>query len=181
MRLLPAVFMLFHSQMASAQALPDALTKAVKANPQRFVEDAAEVIHGFGSPGAEPGVDASGIDRAIALARAVARAGALRRLLAADLDADGAVTAAEMAVLAAAAEARDRGPLIALQAEADRDADGTASAPELMAAAQEEALRSYPERKAALLRDLFRFDADKDGRVTLAEVRSAVDRIAGAT
>lgn len=65
------------AQPAAAEtALPEPLTKAIKANPQRFVEDAAEVIHGFGTPGAEPGVDAVGIDTAIALVRAEARAGA---------------------------------------------------------------------------------------------------------
>lgn len=169
------------AQPAAAEtALPEPLTKAIKANPQRFVEDAAEVIHGFGTPGAEPGVDAVGIDTAIALVRAEARAGALRKLLAADLDGDGAVTATEMAVLAAAARASDRGKLIALQAAADRNGDGTATPPELVAQAEDEARRSYPENRAALLRNLMLLDADGNGRVTLVEVQAAVDRIANA-
>jgi len=180
-RLFAIVLLVLLPQMGAAQALPDALTKAVKANPQRFLEDAAEMIHGFGTPGAEPGVDSAGIDTAIAMVRAEARAGAMRKLLSADLDADGAVTAAETAVLAAAAAARDRSKLISMQAEADRDGDGTATASELRAQAEEDARSSFPERRAALLRDLILFDADRDGRVTLTEVRSAVDRIAGAT
>lgn len=181
MRHILALLIFLLPQMAVAQALPEAMTKAVKANPQRFVEDAAEVIHGFGPPGAEPGVDAAGIETAIALVRAEARAGALRKLLAADLDADGGVTTQEMAELAAAAKASDRGKLVALQAAADLDGDGTATPPELMAAAEQEARRSFPERRAALLRDLMLLDADRDGRVTLPEVQTAVDRIAGAT
>lgn len=178
MRLL-ALLLLLSPAVALGQTLPEALTKAVKANPERFLEDAAEVIHGFGAPGAEPGVAAEGIETAIALARAEGRAGALRKLQAADLDGDGAVTAAEMAVLAAAAKAGDRGRLIALQAEADADGDGTASAAEMLARAEAEARRSFPERKAALLRDLMLFDSDGDGQLTLPEVEAAVDRIAG--
>lgn len=90
------------------------------------------------------------------------------------------MTAAEMAVLAAAARASDRGKLIALQATADRNGDGTATPPELMAQAEDEARRSYPENRAALLRNLMLLDADGNGRVTLVEVQAAVDRIANA-
>ena len=78
-----------------ARADGDALAEAMSRNPDRFEARAVDLIAGFG--GAD-GLRAEDIETHIALERAGARASGLRRFLAMDLDADGAVTRAELAV-----------------------------------------------------------------------------------
>ena len=154
-----------------APVLPEAMLKRIKAAPERFLDLAALLIHGFGAGGS---VDMAGIERSIALDRAGARASAQRRLLAADLDGNGAVTGAEIAVAAGAAGATTRARLITTHARADADADGTVTPAELAAHAGAEALRMVSEPEAALARAVLACDQDADGQVTMAEVRRAL-------
>lgn len=83
--------------------------KRLKAAPEPYLELAADLIHGFG--GAQ-GIDRAGIARFVALERAEARAGALRRIYLADLDFDITVSREEIAQVAAAASAAMRGAVV---------------------------------------------------------------------
>lgn len=172
-----AIFASLFALTAQAQAVPEALAKRIKANPDRFVEEAATLIFGFGGPN---GIDAAGVERFIALERAGARASVLRRLLAGDLDGDGAVTANEMQVAAGAASASQRGRMLGLLARADSDADGTATGAEIAGFAAAEALEMFDERRAQTARAVLGFDGDADGMVTLPEVQAVVARVADA-
>ena len=159
---------------AEVPTLPDAVGKRIKSAPEAFVEAAAVLIMGYGG---EDGIDRAGVENYIALERSGARASALRRLLAADLDGDGAVTAVEMAVAAAAASATQRGRLWALQARADADGNGVVSAVEVGVHAQAEAMKGFSEARAQAARAILGFDGDGDGWVTLDEVRAVVEAL----
>ncbi len=163
------------SKPLAAQTLSEAVLKQVQSDPEPFLGLAANLIHGFG---VENGIDQQGVDRFVALERAEVRAGALRRLAVADLDFDGAVTAQEMVVLAAAAGAKSRGRLWSLFEKADGDADRTVSAPEAASFARSEAMRSFSAADEAVARAVLTFDSDANGWVTLDEVKAAVAALA---
>jgi Ca2+-binding EF-hand superfamily protein len=150
---------------------PSPLDEAMARNPDRVETMALDLIAGFG--GAE-GLTAQGIEAHIALERASARASALRRLLAADLDADGRVTRAELAVAQGAASAAMRGRMERQFTLADADGDGQVDAAELAADAQAAALRALDEDEAALMRALLGLDGDGDGALTGREVTLAL-------
>lgn len=175
MRLLSLILLLllFAAPMRAdtAPVLPDAMLKRIKAGPDRFLDLAALLIHGFGEQGR---IDAAGIERSIALDRAGARASAQRRLLAADLDGDGAVQTGEIAVAAGAASASTRARLITTHARADADSDGIVSAAELAVHAGAESLKQVSEAEAAMSRAVLACDLDGDGAVTMAEVKRAL-------
>jgi len=154
-----------------APHLPDGMLKRIKAAPERFLDSSAILIHGFGQAGS---ITAAGVEQAIALDRAGARAQALRRLQAVDLNTDGAVSPDELAVAAGAASATTRGRLITTHARADTDSDGTVSAVELTVHAGAEALRLVSDVDAGMARAVLACDQDGDGAVTLAEVRRAL-------
>lgn len=155
----------------TAPLLPDPMLDRIKAAPDRFLDLAALLIHGFGAQGR---IDAPGVERSIALDRAGVRASAQRRLLAADLDGNGAVARDEVMVAAGAASATTRARLITTHARADTDSDGTVSPAELAAHAGAESLARVSEAKAAMARAVLACDQDGDGAVTLAEVRRAL-------
>lgn len=156
-----------------AQAEEDALAKAMARNPDRFEAQAIDLIAGFGGP---EGLTAQGIEAHIALERAGGRAASLRRFLAVDLNADGAVGRDELAVGQRAASAAARGRMERQFAAADADGDGRASAEEIGAAGQAAALSGLDEAEAGVLRALLRLDADGDGALTVDEVTAAVER-----
>lgn len=162
----------------TAPVLPDPMLRRINAAPDRFLDLAALLIHGFGAAGR---VDRAGVERSISLDRAGARASALRRLLAADLDGDGAVGSDEIAVAAGAASATTRARLITTHARADADSDGTVSPAELADHAGAESLRQVSEADAALARAVLACDQDGDGAVTMAEVRRALVALDPAT
>lgn len=182
MRLLPLVLLslLFALPLRAdtVPALPDPMLKRINAAPDRYLDLAALLIHGFGAGGQ---IDAAGIERSLALDRAGARASAQRRLLAADLDGDARVAADELAVAAGAASATTRARLITTHARADADSDGVVSAAELAAHAGAESLRQVTEADAAYARAVLACDQDGDGQVTMAEVRRALAAMDAAT
>ncbi|QUJ77152.1 hypothetical protein KDD17_03760 [Sulfitobacter albidus] len=151
--------------------IPGATLKDLRADPDRFLTEAAGVVLGFGGPA---GIDADGIEAAIAAERARVRARELRRLLEADLNDDLAVSTAEMAVVIGAASATMRGRLMGWHLDADRDGDGTASWAELRAFGRARARAALGAEDAQALRRLMIFDTDADGRVTVAELRRAI-------
>ena len=155
----------------TAPVLPDPMLKRIKAGPDRFLDLAAMLIHGFGAGGR---IDLAGIERSIALDRAGARATAQRRLIAADLDGDGAVSTVEIGIAAGAASATTRARLITTHARADADSDGTVSTEELAAHAGAESLRQVSEAEAAMALAVLACDQNSDGQVTMSEVKRAL-------
>jgi hypothetical protein len=162
---------------AALSAVPQAVAKRLQRAPDAFVEDAASLILGYGQNG---GIDRDGIAQFVAVERARARAGALRRMWEADLDADGAVTRVELGVLVAAAEARYRGRMMLTHEAADADADGTVTTVEMLAKANVMALDQFSAADEERMMGMLYLDLNADGRLTLDEVRE-VARMMGET
>ena len=163
--------------VALADGLPEALAAQVERDPAKYLDDLSVMIAGYGRDGA---IDGPGLQNVVAMARADARAMAMRRLLGADLDGDGAIGGAEMRVKAAASAASARGRLILYFGKADLDGDDLVSADELQAYANMVAQQTYSEDKAAAVYAILGFDKNGDGQVTLAEVKAAIS-LAGST
>ena len=162
---------------AALAGVPEALAKRLRRAPDDFVADAASLILGYGQNG---GIDRAGIAQFVAVERARARAGALRRMWEADLNADGAVTTGELGVLVAAAEARYRGRMMLTHEAADGDADGTVTAVEMLAKANVMALDQFSAADEERMMAMLYLDLDADGTLTLDEVRE-VARMMGET
>ncbi len=160
---------------AVPKAVPKAVAKAVARDENRYVDEVSVLINGFGKGGA---IDRQGLQNAVAMARAEARATALHRLQGADLDGDGAITGAELQVTSAAAAATARGRLVLYFGKADSDADGSVSAAELQDYATRAALQTFGTDKAAAIYSILDYDGNKDGLVTMPEVKLAVSALA---
>jgi hypothetical protein len=119
------------------------LTEAITRNPGRFEAQIVDLVAGFGGP---EGLTLAGIEDHIALERAGARASAMRRFLAMDLDGDGAVTRAELVTVQRAASAATRGRMERQFLGADLDGSDTVDAAEIVA---DDAGRSAGGRAAA--------------------------------
>ena len=161
----------------AARAEEDALAEAMARNPERFAARAIDLIAGFGGP---EGISLQEIEAHIALERAGARASALRRFLAMDLDADGAVTRDELTVSQRAASAQGRGRMERQFTSADADGNATLDAAEITAVATAAGLLAMGEADAEMLRALMRLDADANGLLATSEVAAAVARLDGA-
>lgn len=153
---------------AALAGVPEALAKRLRRAPDDFVEDAASLILGYGRDG---GIDRDGMAKFVAVERARARAGALRRMWEADLDANGAVSRSEIGVMVAAAEARYRGRMLLTHEAADTDADGTVSAVEMVARANVMALDQFSAADEERVMGMLYLDLNADGTLTLDEVR----------
>lgn len=160
---------------AAALDLPPALVKRIARDPAGWEEEALRLVAGFGTA---QGLTVEGIDRAIAVDRAAARANALRDLLVADLDGDGAVTGAELAGYLPVLSARGRGGFALLVAQADGNGDGDLDAAEVAAAGRIAAEAALSPRRLEAMRSLLAFDADGDGTVSLAELHGGVAALA---
>lgn len=167
-----ALILTLVAQKALAQE-GDPMAEAMAQNPQRFEARMVDLVAGFG--GAQ-GLTPAGIEEHVALERAAARASAMRRFLAMDLDGDGAVARAELLVVQRAASASGRGRLERTFAAADMDGDGQVSGAEMTAAGAAAAIGALGEAEAEMLRSLMQLDADRSGAVTADEVRAAVAR-----
>ncbi len=150
------------------------LEDAMRKDPDRFRVMAEDVIAGFGGPG---GLTPAGIEEHVALERAAARASAMRRLLAMDLDNDGIVTREELAVTLRAASATARGRLERQFTAADVNADTRIDSAEMRSEGQAAALRALTEAEASVLRALMTLDANQDGAVEQEELRQALKRL----
>ncbi|WP_176473926.1 hypothetical protein [Actibacterium ureilyticum] len=156
---------------AVSQSLPEEMLKKIRKSPDRFMEDAAELILGFGL---ERGIDADGIEDAIMVLRARVRAREMRRMLLADLDNDGTVTRAEISVLIPTEAAGRRARVMLDHMWADLDQDGRLTFAELRAHADAVALEAFSEKEAERLRGFIQFDLDGNGRVALDEIDTVV-------
>lgn len=160
--------------MVLADGLPQAVVAQVARDPDKYLEDLAVLIAGFGQDGA---IDAAGLQNMVAMARADARAVAFRRLQGADLDGDGAIGGAEMRVKAAALAAAARGRLIVNFGKADLDGDDQVTVAELQGYANQAAEQAFGAEKAAGVMAILALDGDGDGRVTLAEAEAALAKL----
>jgi hypothetical protein len=161
--------------MVLAEGLPQAVAAQVARDPDKYLEDLAVLIAGFGQDGA---IDAAGLQNMVAMARADARAVAFRRLQGADLDGDGAIGGEEMRVKAAALAAAARGRLIVNFGKADRDGDDQVTVAELQSYANQAAQQAFGADKAAGVMAVLALDRDGDGRITLAEAEAALATLA---
>ena len=176
MRIFWLLLILLLPGVALAEAAPSAgLAKRIARDPARWEEDGLRLIAGFGDA---QGLTAEGIDRAIAVDQAAARADALRDLLVADLDGDGAVSAAELADYLPVLSARGRGDFSLAIAAADQDRDGALDVAEVAVAGRAAAMAAVSPRKVEAMRDLLVFDADGDGAVNAAELHGGVTSLA---
>jgi Ca2+-binding EF-hand superfamily protein len=155
----------------AAAAEETALQKAIQKDPDRFAGRVDDLIAGFGGP---DGLRTQGIEEHIALERAGARASALRRFHAMDLDSDGTVNRDELRSSQRAANAEGRGRLERQFLAADIDADGRVDQAELAEQGRIAALRALGEDEADFLRGLMDLDDDGNGALTAAEVDRAV-------
>lgn len=153
-----------------------ALAKRMQRDMGDVADDAMTLILGYGRDGA---IDREGIATWLDVERAVARAVVMRRFIEADLDADGTVAAAEIAVIMGAAEAGIRGRIMQGHKAADADGDGAVTTVEAAARAAAFAQEEVSEADAARAMALMGLDLNGDGRLTLAEVEEAA-RLMGA-
>lgn len=151
--------------------LPDRLAALLDDAPKGLDDRALELITGFGSEG---GIDADGLALSISVDRAQARAGALRRFFALDLDGNLSVTREELNLATSVLSARSRGRLMAQVERADQDADGALSLEEIQQAGTVAGLRAVSDDEAAERMSLILMDMDSDGFVTLGEVRETL-------
>jgi Ca2+-binding EF-hand superfamily protein len=156
---------------ALAEVLAPQTLSKMRDNPERFVRSVAELILGQGRNGS---IGAEEIETHIALERAYWRARELRRFLLADLNGDGDISAMEMSALAATQSARQRGKSILSFRAADRNADGVLSWAEQRVNAEALAQEKLSDEEAELLRGLLGLDLNKDGRLSLEELDTAV-------
>jgi hypothetical protein len=163
---------------ALAQEATDAspLDAAMGTNPDRFAARIGDLIAGFGGP---EGVTLAGIDEHIALDRAGARASALRRMMAMDLDSDGTLDRVELAVSQRAASAAARGRMERQFRAADADGDGRIDEGEMAADGRAASLRALGEDEAAMLRSLLTLDQDDNAALSMEELMAAVARVKG--
>lgn len=163
--------------MVLADGLPQAVAAQVARDPEKYLDDLAVLIEGFGQNGA---IDAAGLQNMIAMARADARAVAFRRLQGADLNGDGAIAGDEMRIKAAALAAAARGRLVVNFGKADLNSDDQVSIEELQGYANAAAEQAFGADKAAAVLAILALDGDGDGRVTVAEARTALAQLASA-
>jgi Ca2+-binding EF-hand superfamily protein len=163
---------------ALAQDAKVALDEEMRRNADRFGDEVTDLIAGFGQNGA---LTLAGIEDHIALTRAGARATAVRKLAAQDLDGNGTVGRKEVAVVQAAASAAARGRLERLFMAADTNSDGQVDAGEIAAEGKAAALRALDEDEAALLRALLSLDGDGDAALTTKELAAALRSLDDAT
>ena len=156
------------------KSMPVKRLKALKATPDGFLEDAAEIIYASGKEGQ---IDAAGLDLFIAAKRAGVRARIMGFFLAADLNNDAAISETEATLFAATLQSGRRGKLKWGFDLADADADGTMTLGELRSHAEGVAMKEFDEMDAAGVRSLILFDLDGNGTVAMDEVVMAVSSL----
>lgn len=173
-----AMLVMLWAQVALAQDVQTPLAKAMEGNPGRFEATMLDLVAGFGGP---DGLRREGIADHVALERASARASAMRRLMAMDLNADGDVLQEELQVAQRAASAGARGRMERQFAAADADRDGKVSAAEIAADGSAAALGALGADEEALLLAALSLDADGDGALSAQELRTAVAKAGDGT
>lgn len=147
--------------------IPEATLKRLRKFPDRFIEEMASLIYGYGGG---LGIDLAGIDRFIAMDRADVRAREVRRLMVGDLDNDLVVSLVEIKALMGAKRAGMRGRLLLKFKAADRNHDNAASAAEIRDFAQMRAMERVSHDDEKRLYGLMGFDLDENGWVEMEEI-----------
>jgi hypothetical protein len=161
--------------VAMAQgALPPRMIKAIKADPEAYLQDVAALI---ASAGQGDAITADQLAVSIAVQRARARVDVLAPLLEADLNGDGAVAREELLGTASALKSEARAKLDRAFGAADGDGDGLVTGAELAAKGEDAALSVMGPARLAEVKVLMGFDADADGSVTLDEVRNGLQAL----
>lgn len=161
---------------AAAEALPDDVRRQIEAGPDRYL---ARVMNHFRRYTASDAVTEEAIRRTEAAWRAEDRAGALARLMRRDLDGDGRVSRAEYAEGGGDHAARVSEEFARLIARADRDGDGAIGLGEMLSALRtEEADEGGGSAGRRGAPDLRLFDANRDGTISAAEIRSVIAAVA---
>lgn len=172
MRLIPILLACVLPLAAEASPLlPEDLIKTIKADPAQYLDHTAGLIAAFG---AGDGITEDQVNLSLSLVRAKARAAAILPLLRADLDGDGAVSREEVTLAGATLASPARRRLEARFQAGDGDGDGMISAAELADLGEAAALAALSPSQMAQAKILMGFDADGDGKVTLAEVRQGL-------
>lgn len=164
-----------HQKLDTSQlleSLPERTLKQLQQRPEKFLEDAAILIMGFGG---EAGIDLAGINASINLERAWVRAREMRRLMVADLDNDHAIKLAEIRVLIASERAGKRELLLLGFQAADQNHDAVVTQVELQNHAQIRAMAALSVEEALRMRALMEFDLNGDGLVQITEVARVVE------
>lgn len=156
---------------ALRQTLPQSVQARMAADPVGFRQKLAQLAAHFGDGGE---LTAASFERMAAAGRARTAAAAAARLMAADLDGDGAVSRAERdAALQFLPGARQK-RFGDAWAQADADKDGLVSADELAGHAREAARQPAAAARAEGWMALMALDANADGKLSPAEVDAAL-------
>lgn len=155
----------------AVRSLPQAMQDRIAADPAAFARKLAFLAASYGEKG---NLSVAALDRMAATIRARARAGETARLMAADLDGDGAISGDERRMALAALSAPRQKRLETAWAEADADEDGQVSATELAQQATAAGQRAMSPERLAEWKALMGLDADADGQLTTAEIAAAL-------
>ena len=172
-----AMIVMVWAQAVWAQQMDNLVEQSIRRDPSGFELRMLDLVAGFGGV---TGLDAQDIEDHIALERARARATAMRRFLAMDLDTDGQISLSELATVQRAASAATRGRLARQFAAVDADGDGVLNPDEQMSDAEAAALRALDQAEADLLRAPVSLDGNGDGAVSAQELRASVARVSDA-
>lgn len=155
----------------AVRSLPQAMQDKIAADPAAFARKLAFLAASYGENGT---LSAAALDRMAATVRARARAAETARLMAADLDADGAVSGDERRAALAALSVPRQKRMEAAWTEADADKDGQVSAAELAQQATAAGQRAMSQQRLDEWKALMALDADADGQLTAVEIAAAL-------
>jgi hypothetical protein len=161
---------------AALAGVPDVLADRLRRAPDDFVADAGMVILGYGTAG---GITADGLATYVQVVEAAARGNVLRRMVEADLNADGTIAPPEIAVIALAAEAGVRGRIMLNHAAADLDGDGAVIWDEAVARADVLAADALSGVERERLAAMMTLDLNADGTLTFVEVEEVARLMQG--
>lgn len=165
------------AQERGADPLLEQLRAMREADPDRFLADMTQRLFRLAPDGELTAGEADAIRRSDEAQR---RADLLRQWLGFDLDGNFAIDASEVATLQTGLSGEPRATLEALLALADWDGDGAVSQEELQAHAEAEIERQRG-RGSQEIAMVLAFDQDKDGGVTLEELRQGIAALASET
>ena len=148
---------------AAARNLPAYVIQQISLDPTAFMEGISKRLHAMSPDGI---VTAEMLEKAIQRDLAAERAKVIAKLLAFDLDGDGALSAEEIF----AGSKRDESTLHLLRLNGDTDGDGSISFAELMAHAKIAANMTRRRDPRSRPEQIRIFDANGDGTVDLPEV-----------
>ncbi len=164
---------------AAPAAEPRALLRVLRRAPDGTLAWLQGLILAYGEAGADgqAGLSPQGMLSHIAVLRARVRAREAQRFLAADLDNDGSVSVQELALASRALSAAVAGRLMVRAALAESDGRPGLSPGEIAAYAAAQGEEAIPARERAVLEEMLLIDANRDGLLSMTEMRAALARL----